>query len=482
MNTTARLLVWFATQSRIVRYLTAAVLLHAGLVVLLGTIKIVHATIVADPPYKFGGPLPTEPVPPSLEPPTGTDGTTVSGPIEVISKTPEPPRTLASVHLPEPIIGIPGTFGRPASELALGRPSTTTHTSIRQVTGIPKLGGTYASRCLPKLIVCPGRPTGTGPTRQTETSVLAALRWLQNNQEADGSWKSPRSSHAVTGLALLAFLAHGETADSADFGATVGKGLGFLVAALDSQGFVPGRNMYAQAIVTLALCEGYALTGSPSLRGPAENAVRVLLAAQRVSKTNPQHTGGWRYTPTATDADTSLTGWAIMALEAASHAGLDVPRESLQSAGDYLWKMRGQAGFGYSSAGDNPNMTAVATFCLQFLGFAEDHRLKTALDLLKKQEVSWEQAKGSYVLYGWYYTTLAMFQGGGSYWESWNQQIARTMIDAQADDGSWPAPPQSTGEASLGGLPVYSTALGAMILETYYRYQPLYLTGKKKAG
>ena len=46
----------------------------------------------------------------------------------------------------------------------------------------------------------------------TEGAVLKALRWLKKTQQSDGSWKpSPVSN---TGLAILAFLAHGETPSS----------------------------------------------------------------------------------------------------------------------------------------------------------------------------------------------------------------------------------------------------------------------------
>ena len=90
--------------------------------------------------------------------------------------------------------------------------------------------------------------------------------------------------------------------------------------------------MYAQAIVTLALCEGYALTQSPQLREPAERAAAILITAQTAPKSNPQHPGGWRYTPTSSDADTSVTGWMVMALHSARMAGLEVPDAVFENA------------------------------------------------------------------------------------------------------------------------------------------------------
>ncbi len=66
----------------------------------------------------------------------------------------------------------------------------------------------------------------TGNTK-TEQSVLKALQWLKQHQQAAGYWEG-QDPVAMTGLALLTFLGHGETTDSAEFGATVQKGLQYL--------------------------------------------------------------------------------------------------------------------------------------------------------------------------------------------------------------------------------------------------------------
>jgi hypothetical protein len=71
---------------------------------------------------------------------------------------------------------------------------------------------------------------------------------------------------------------------------------------------------------------------------------------------------------------------------------------------------------------------------------------------------------------------------GGDVWKSWNASIKKTLLNSQRKggppdgsrrdvDGSWD--PVGGGHVSVGGR-VFSTSLGALTLEVYYRYLPLY--------
>jgi hypothetical protein len=313
---------------------------------------------------------------------------------------------------------------------------------------------------------------------ETERAVVAGLRWLKANQRADGSWSCAKSDRAGTALAVLAFLGHGETADSVEFGACVNKGLQYLVTQVGSNGLVAGQEAqgYAQGIVAMALSEAYGMTRAPAVRDPLERAIRAITISQKVKKKDPKFVGGWRYSPTSDDADTSVSGWMVMALKSAKLAGVAVPEESFDLASQYLWTMYGDGGFGYNAPGRDWGPTAIGVLSQQFMGHGDDKRIKRALDYLKEQKADWEKTKSAYVLYGWYYETQAMFQGGGSYWEYWNNLIRDTMVKSQSDDGHWALPPQSEWELKSVGndSPVYSTSLGCLILEVYYRYLPIY--------
>jgi hypothetical protein len=74
--------------------------------------------------------------------------------------------------------------------------------------------------------------------------------------------------------------------------------------------------------------------------------------------------------------------------------------------------------------------------------------------------------------YTLYNATLAMQQAGGDHWERWNSAIRDPVVAKQSrgsgcSRGSWD--PNSTQGGGQGGR-IYSTALGTLLLEVYYRF------------
>jgi len=76
----------------------------------------------------------------------------------------------------------------------------------------------------------------------------------------------------------------------------------------------------------------------------------------------------------------------------------------------------------------------------------------------------------SYFYLASYYSSQAMAQVGG---ETWNQifpQIARNLIEEQADDGSWPL---GTGNERKFGR-AYTTSLAILALTPAYQLLPIF--------
>jgi len=486
-STSRNFLGWLASLTLILRCFVIALIFHAALIFVVASIKIGGIAVKAftaafesaspppaaeeepnpfaayrevdyNPPGASGPQLPTEyKVAIAQTPPQETDTKAA----EVIGVLSETATAVARLQGAPGALATP-TFGGGGGEGKIGIPGGTGNGNFLQ-----RLDGTRRTIARDKY----------KGSQKAELAVLAALRWLKANQNDDGSWSMDQRP-AMTALAVLSFLGHGDTPDSVEFGDSVNRGIQFLLRTVDQTGLVTPRNMYAQGAVTLALAEAYGMTQAKPIRETLERAVKANVKAQKVAKKNDAHTGGWRYSSTAPDSDLSVSGWIIMSLKSAKLAGLDVPEESFAAAGKYVWAMYDDdGGFGYSAPKRSANMTGAGVLCQQFLGQGTDPRLKRALDFLKTQKVVWAEASGHYVLYGWYYITQAMFQGGGAYWEYWNKQIRDTIINAQSQDGHWEAPPKS-GEKKHGFT--YTTTLCCLMLEVYYRYLPLYQELEKR--
>src|SRR5579859_4885073 len=399
------------TQNRIALYFVIAVLLHAAVLALFGTraFQAVQSKIVAS---FDAAPLP----PPAAEKesddpnavyrdfeykgptlgggggtpgkgaggiPTAGGGTPESYPAHILTPSAQPDReNIADVigvmdetkpPIARPVGGPNGVGLMAMTDLKIGTPG---------INGPG--GGILGARMGPRRTINLNKYHGT---TETEQAVLAALRWLKINQSSDGSWAAGSNMQddtrevIGTSLATLAFLGHGETPDSAEFGATVQKGLQFLLTHVDKNGYVFGANMYEQGLATLTLSEAYVLTQSPMVRETVERMVGAIVRAQRVTKIDSRFKGGWRYKPSSADSDTLVSGWVIAGLKSAENAGIVIPPSVFDNAGQFIWNMydTNDPGFSFYGNGRSASMTAVGVLCQQFMGNEKDPRIQASL-------------------------------------------------------------------------------------------------------
>jgi hypothetical protein len=345
-----------------------------------------------------------------------------------------------------------------------------------------------------------------GGSPATEAAVKAALEWLAANQHTDGRWDASRfgagqerhvggqhlgrvgveADNGVTGLALLAFLGNGQTHLEGDYRETVAHGLDFLLSTQRTSGNLSGgadpyAMMYCHGMAALAISEAYAMTQDERLLAPVRKAIDYTLAAQHPTA------GGWRYKPAETVCDTSQLGWQLMALKSAELAGIEIPARSRQGMLRFLHTVSSGRHGGLASyrpiAIDGErvtvSMTAEALVCRQFLGLP---RSNPAGDEAGNYLATAPPGRGPSNYYYWYYATLGMFQLQGEHWQRWKDAIEPTLIATQRTEGellgSWDPDPVWGGH---GGR-VYSTALGALCLEVYYRFLPLYVQAAEGGG
>ena len=348
---------------------------------------------------------------------------------------------------------------------------------------------------------------------QTEGAVLKALRWLKKTQNSNGSWSPAPVSN--TGLAILAYLAHGETPASKEFGYTVQKAMQFLIDSVYTRkdGMVTFKgtdgNEYATLIATYALCEAYGMTRNPNTK------IVAMQTLQRIVD-NQGPTGGWDYkmNKTSTRDDVSYAGWALQALKAGKMAGMHPNGldECIKKAVRCL-KTRNfrRGGFNYTAGGNPTGLTATGCLAMQLLGYMNEKEVKESLDTMRQWKPSFEGApKGTKLTEGLpnhnpqyycYYASQCKYQAGMCQgatpanvksWQDWNlamkalyPRTIKTLPETiPGPDGKprkigyWPFVADNT---CRSGGDTMTTCLCALQLMVYYRYLPTTQTKAAKA-
>jgi hypothetical protein len=337
-----------------------------------------------------------------------------------------------------------------------------------------------------------------GGNKDSERAVAMGLAWLARQQKQDGSWVFDGDSKAEviasTGMALLPFLAAGETHKGGkSYQKQVYSGLQFLVRNCPS-GANAGRlstNMYAQAIGTLALCEAYGMTKDKGFLQPsAQAAINYIQKAQGAN-------GSWGYAA-GSNGDTSIVGWQVQALQAARLSKDIVVSDAVikKAIGFLNFASAGsrKAAYGYldnTGAAAATSLTAVGLLCRYYIdGWGPDNPgMAEGVSGLMKRAPGAGAAKPALDMYYYYYATQVVHFFEGEEWKNWNEGPKQAdgsrkggmrdwLIELQKKDGanrgSWEPEPGFIGR-SCGRLG--TTAMCLLTLEVYYRHLPLYKRG-----
>jgi hypothetical protein len=397
-----------------------------------------------------------------------------------------PDRNVAVGELSETRFDVPPTFGPIASALDRPRATATKVVYAEDSVGLREMFTLRQSDIRKQYIEL------FDGTQDSETAVNHGLEWLATHQNPDGSWSlnefhancqgkhdncggagTIKSNTAATGLALLPFLAAGETHQAGQYQKQVAAAVTWFKSVQKENGDLlsegDAQHIYSHSIATIALCEVYGMTADPELKPVAEKAMDFVVKAQHAA------TGGWRYKPNE-PADTSVVGWAMMALKSGEMAGIAPPQPTLDNVAKWLASVEANKPtgglFGYNKPSPTPAMTAEGLLCLQFMGARRnDPRMRAGADYLLNNLPKPEQSGTSYY---WYYGTQVMYHMQGQYWEAWNEKLRDHLVATQIKDGplvgTWNI---VDGHEKTGGR-LYTTALKLLMLEVYYRHLPLY--------
>ncbi len=337
---------------------------------------------------------------------------------------------------------------------------------------------------------------------QVKSCVTKAVSWLLKQQQPAGHFSEQKSnqqprrgdipSHAaamtslaIMGLASVGHLPGGSSPESI----AVHKGLKFIVDHVepDENGYL-GRSdrsrMYGHGIMTLMLTEMLGMSPDEAtdkkVREMAEKGIKLILRSQQTPKSEANR-GGWRYEPSSSDSDISVTVWQLMSLRAAKNSGIEVPKEAIDKAIAYIKRSyraerdsNGQlkqmdAAFSYEPYGGRQTFstTSAGLLSLQVAGQYDIPEVLGSSNWLLKFP---PEVNEPWFFYGCYYYAQGMYQRGGDHAATARQKTEQMLVGAQSGEGAWF--PRNGNEKSAG--PVYATSLALLSLSVYHHFLPIY--------
>ncbi len=328
----------------------------------------------------------------------------------------------------------------------------------------------------------------------TEKYVVGFLRFMAMRQKPNGSWSD---STGETALALLTYLAHGDTpSQSVEFKETVEKAIRWLLEdqittqdqlnklradskrkwpnkfnnhgyRQDNLGYFIHRDAanYSHLVATYALAEAYAMTRIPDIKDALELAIPHITKGQNAS-------GGWYYNMDATcpTSDSSYNSWAVQALKACKIAGIhnpDIVKALKKAVGGMKHVQNPNGSFGYLNTAKSQytGLTAAAALVLQMLdeGDSPDGRKAIAFmdswepTFKKNKEMAGTNPGGGSPQYYCYYLSQVRFNLGDNHpsWKRWNAQQLKLYLAS-----SVVVPAEESGYKDPEGKPQYTSYWG----------------------
>ena len=187
------------------------------------------------------------------------------------------------------------------------------------------------------------------------------------------------------------------------------------------------------------MAEASAMANIAETRAAAQKAVDYCTEIHQTGEGSDKL--AWRYHPKM-EADTSVTGWFVMALKSAKVAGLHVNHASFDGAIKYLDSVEhkaqgGDPGYAPPStywytvkdAHEPHRLTAIGCLCRQFLGWKKEDLQASVEGFVAKGGVpNWGGNGQGVDLYYWYYGTLCVSPSrGGQLWKEWNAAMSTSL-------------------------------------------------------
>lgn len=312
-------------------------------------------------------------------------------------------------------------------------------------------------------------------TPELNAAVAKGIEWLVQQQGPDGAFGDGRFGRnvAVTSLAAIALMADGHLPGRGVHGEAVSKALDYVLSNIADNGLIASDSssgpMYGHGFATLFLAEVYGMTAGGGDTTQAQRLHEAIVNAVRLIERTQNDEGGWRYNPVPYDADVSVTICQIMALRSSRNAGIEVSKEVIDKAVEYVRRCQNPDG-GFRYQGEMgpsawPRSAAgIATFF--YAGIYEDRAITRGMDYLTREALPGaSNPSRAHYWYGQYYAIQAAYLAGGGAWGRWWPAMRGELIASQEENGRWT-------DGSIGD--VYGTSMSLIVLQMPKRYLPIF--------
>lgn len=312
-------------------------------------------------------------------------------------------------------------------------------------------------------------------TPELDEAVRRGLDALAASQASNGSFGEGRyvNNVAVTAIACIAFMADGSVPGRGPYGEHVRRGLEFILENATDSGLIAGEAangpMYGHGFAALFLGEVYGMTAGGADTELADRTYEALVKAVRLIERTQNEEGGWRYNPLPYDADVSVTICQVMALRSARNAGVEVSKDTIDRAVEYVKLCQNpDGGFRYQARTRDSAWprTAAGVATLFYAGIYDDDAARAGLNYLALTSMPGGAARRSpHYFYGQYYAVQAMYLAGGDWWELWWPAVREELLSMQTEEGLWD---------DRGVGPSYGTGMALIVLQMPKRYLPIF--------
>jgi hypothetical protein len=336
-------------------------------------------------------------------------------------------------------------------------------------------------------------------TKEQDLAINKGLVFLASQQVPAGKggfWISEGGHFdvAVTALAGLAFLAHGDqpgrsprkaedgTAD-VSYGDRIERAVNWLVKNQWPDNHPSGhgglyydqdraddertdRPMHGHGYAMLFLAEAYGQVSDPKLRAKIHESLKRAI---KLTETTQSHEGGWFYKPGDGKDEGSVTITQIQGLRAARNAGVSVNKAIIDKAVEYI--RRSQYTSGNRAGGvrytihygdPSPALTAAGIAVYYGAGEYGSPGIEKGFEYLSRNMRLDDRTHFWY--YTHFYAVQAMYQRGLPEWKSYYTRLRQQLLGARNPEGAW----------QDGNGPVFATSIAVLCLEVPLGYLPIF--------